>query len=115
MSDTSTIDKLVEIIKAYFSIAGLITLGVYLAKNVSAAPFHWHIVHYLGGWLAIGLGSVIGVWSAIHNVTKFHASRQGSRHRTALSLAIGALMILGLPLMLSIVIGAVAMSCSESP
>jgi hypothetical protein len=93
MSDASMIEKLAEIIKACFSLAGLITVGACLVKNASAAPFHWHSVNDLSGWLAIGLGSVIGVWYAIRNVAKFHASRRSSRYS----------------------IGAVAMSCSESP
>lgn len=113
MSDKSTIENLVEIIKAYFSIAGLITLGVYLVKNVSAAPFHWHLINYLSGWLAIGLGSVIGVWYAFHNFRKYHAMRKQGAYGMISSLVIGTIMALILLLMVSIVIGAVAMSCSE--
>jgi hypothetical protein len=114
MSDKSTIENLVEIIKAYFSITGVITLGVYLVKNVSAAPFHWHIINYVSGWLAIGLGSAIGIWYAFHNFRKYHAHSKEAAYGIVSSLAIGVIMILIMLLMISIVIGAVAMSCSES-
>jgi len=116
MSDhhgTSIVENLVEIIKAYFSIAGVITLGVYLVKTANAAPLHWHFVNYLSGWLAIGLGSGIGIWYACHNFAKYHALRKNSSYGVVSSIFLGTLMLLILLLMISIVIGAVAMSCSE--
>jgi hypothetical protein len=113
MSDKSIVENLVELIKAYFSIAGVITLGVYLVKNVSAAPFHWHFINYLSGWLAIGLGSVIGLWYACHNFRKYHALKKDARYGIVSSVVLGTIMALILLLMISIVIGAVAMSCSD--
>jgi hypothetical protein len=113
MTEKATIEHMVEIIKSYFSIAGLISLGVYLVKNVATAPFHWHAANYVSGGLAIGLGSVIGIWYAFHNFKKYHTFARGTSYGTASSIIVGAIMVLTLLMMMSLVIGAVAMSCES--
>jgi hypothetical protein len=115
MSDhsKSLIESLVEAIKGFFSITGLILVGIYMLKNPEVLPFGLTFINTTGAFSAIIAGSVIGIWYAIHLLRKvFSSARKESYHRVEIILY-GIFVVLALAVVLSILAGAVTMSCGK--
>ena len=113
MSDKPIIEHLVEAIKGYFSITGLIIIGVYLVKEASDAPFHLHFINYVSGFLAIAMGSIIGVWYSIHTLHKLLIEKRKGAIRYAEFVVYGSFILFAFLVVASIVAGAVSMSCGQ--
>src|SRR5258708_2068040 len=110
MDHKPIIEHLVESIKAYFSITGLIVVGVYLINNADEAPFAWHFVNYLSGFLAIAIGAVVGCWYSCHIFNKLIRERRQGTASRAEAIAYGLFIVLATLVIAAIVLGSVSQS-----
>ncbi|MEO7599124.1 MAG: hypothetical protein ABIV50_09355 [Opitutus sp.] len=105
------IDVIVDAIKGYFAINGLILIGVYLIRSPEAAPFGYRFINYVSGFVAVTTGSVIGVWYTFHLAMTFHpgtAAGPWKRFQRGVWAAFVASAVLTI---LSVITGAITMSC----
>jgi hypothetical protein len=113
MAHKPLVESLVESIKGYFSITGLIILGIYLVKTPEDAPFHWPLLSYLSGTIAILIGGGVGVWYSIHVVHHLLVERRGGEVGRWDFLILLTFISCALLVILSIVLGALTMSCGR--
>lgn len=113
MEHKPIIENMVESIKGYFSITGLIVLGVYLINNADAAPFHITAINYLSGALAILIGAVVGLWYSAHIFHKLIRERRSGLVTRFQAIAYGTFVVLATLVIASIVFGSVTQSCGR--
>ena len=112
-TDSSVIEQLVDAIKGYFSITGLLLVGIYLIKNPMESFLHLSWVNYLGGISAILVGAVTGVWYSFHLLkTVLPAGGPAGTNRLQ-HVMVWTLVLLSCLLILTVVLGAVTMSCGQ--
>ena len=112
-TDSSVIEQLVDAIKGYFSITGLLLVGIYLIKNPMESFLHLSWVNYLGGISAILVGAVTGVWYSFHLLKTVLPAGSPSRGNRLQHVMVWTLVILSCLLILTVVLGAVTMSCGQ--
>lgn len=107
------IEVIVDAIKGYFSINGLILLGVYLIRTPEDAPFGYRFINYLSGFVAVITGSTIGCWYTIHLAKTFHPN-PGRGPWWHLQRAVWVAFVLSAILtILTVIAGAITMSCGS--
>ena len=105
------IEVIVDAIKGYFSINGLILIGVYLIRSPEAAPFGYRFINYLSGFVAVITGSVIGIWYTFHLAKTFHPGTgtgpwKGFQRGVWAAFVASAVLVI-----LAVITGALTMSC----
>ena len=115
MSDApkSLIETLVEAIKGYFSITGLILVGIYMLRNPDTSPFGLSFLNYLGDFSATIAGSGIGVWYSVHLWRKLYSHTNRENFRKGERILYGIFIVLASVIVISILAGAVTMSCGQ--
>lgn len=110
----SIIETLAEAIKGYFSICGLVVLGIYLVKSPDMAPFGVAAISYLGGISAVVIGSVVGVWYYVHLVRSIYTLRDlGSAGRRGEKLVFSLFLLLSSFVLVSLIASGLKMTCSQ--
>lgn len=105
------IENLVEAIKGYFSVTGLMLLGVYMVKNASDAPFGVTFINYVGGISAVFSGAIIGLWYSVYMIQKILTGTKNGSIRRIETIICGLIVVLASLIVLSIIYGSVVMSC----
>jgi hypothetical protein len=113
MDRKPVIERLVESIKAYFSITGLIVVGVYLVNNADEAPFGWRIVDQASGFVAIGIGAIVACWYGLHVAHELIRERHQGELGRAAAIAYGVFIALATLVVAAIVLGAITQSCGK--
>ena len=112
-TENMVIEKLVDSIKGYFSITGLLLVGIYLIKNPMESFLHLSWFNYLGGISAILVGAITGVWYSIHLLKTVLPADPPTSGGWLQRLVVWTLVILSCLLILTVVLGAVSMSCGQ--
>ena len=110
-TEAMVIEQLVDSIKGYFSITGLLLVGIYLIKNPMESFLHLHWVNYLGGASAILVGAITGVWYSLHLLKTVLPADAPSKPGWLQRIVVWTLVALSFLLILTVVLGAVSMSC----
>ncbi len=113
MEHKPIIESMVESIKGYFSISGLMVVGVYLINNADAAPFHLTVLNYVSGALAILIGAVIGIWYSVHIFHKLVLERRSGAITKFQGVTYGIFVVLATLVITSILFGSVTQSCGR--
>jgi hypothetical protein len=113
MEHKPIIESMVESIKGYFSISGLMVVGVYLVHNAHEAPFHLTFINYISGFLAIAIGAVVGIWYSAHIFHKLVLERRSGAVTRLQGVVYGIFVVLATLVIASIVLGSVAQSCGR--
>jgi len=89
-------------------------VGIYLVKNLDEAPLRLRFLNYAGGIFAIITGSTIGIWYTFHLARKLvhHGAGDGSLRGFRL-FVFGMFLFSALVIILTIIAGAVKMSCDS--
>jgi hypothetical protein len=113
MSDhpTSLIETLVDAIKGYFSITGLMLVGVYMLKNADEAPFGATYIHYIGGGAAVLAGAIIGLWYSAHLIRKIVSERKTGALTALETAQFLCIVVLACTLVTSVILGSITMTC----
>jgi hypothetical protein len=113
MEHKPIIENMVESIKGYFSISGLMVVGVYLINNAAAAPFNLPAINYVSGAIAILVGAVVGIWYSLHIFHKLIRERRSGLLTRIESIAYGIFVALATVVIATIVFGSVTQSCGK--
>jgi hypothetical protein len=113
MEHKPIIEGMVESIKGYFSISGLMVVGVYLINNADAAPFHLSVINYISGALAILIGAVVGIWYSVHIFHKLVLERRSGMITRLEGIAYGIFVVLASLVIASILLGSITQSCGR--
>jgi hypothetical protein len=112
-NNQALIAVIVDAIKGYFSIIGLILVGVYLIKNPEEAAFGFHLLNYLGGWVAMITGTAIGGWYTVYLAKTIHpgsgAGFLNRMKRVVWGMFVGSTVLI----IVTVVTGAITMSCGS--
>ena len=109
------IEKLVDAIKGYFSITGLMLVGIYLIKTPNEVPYLSHYLSYVGGFCAIVSGSIISIWYSFHLFRNVFLESERTSYKTIEVVLYGGILVMAFSLVITIIAGAIAMSCSGGP
>lgn len=104
------IENLVESIKGYFSITGVIIIGLYLINNASSNPL-FKAIDYVSGFAAIVLGSGIGLWYTFHVFHKLFKAKGGTSSGFLQGTVYSIFMLLIFLIICSVVFGSIRNSC----
>jgi hypothetical protein len=113
MAEKAHIEKLVEAIKGYFSIIGLLLVGIYLIKSPGESFLRIPFFNYLGGLSAVLVGTITGVWYSAHLMAEVLPAHERTNFGQARVLLLWALAILSLLVLLTVTLGAISMSCGQ--
>ncbi len=110
MEHKPVIENLVESIKGYFSITGVIIIGLYLINNASGNPV-FKIIDYVSGFAAIILGSGIGLWYTFHVIGKLLKAKEGTSTSIFQGVVYGVFALLIFLIIGSVIFGSIRNSC----
>ena len=111
MTDKPLIENIAESIKSYFSISGVIVIGVYMVHNAESAAFGLKILNLIGGFLAIIMGSIIGVWYSFHMFHKLLHDENRKSLNLFQGILYGSFVFIAFIVIITIILGSVTSSC----
>jgi vacuolar-type H+-ATPase subunit I/STV1 len=108
---TSAIERIVEAIKGYFSIVGLMLAGLYLLHSPFRSTRLLTWLSYAGGLTAVLCGTVICVWYSVFLLRALLIPDDFHKHSRTKKALFWGLLALAAVILVSIIIGAITMTC----